>query len=326
MLHFHPETSDSDSHRPADGDVRKLLITGLSGFVGRNLHGYLSGDSNALWDIVVVPRFDLRDPGAIRSALVGETPDAVIHLAGQPFVPESFRDPVGTLQTNLIGTQHLLSVLKELGFHGSFLYVSSGDVYGQVAEDQLPIREDLPAIPRNPYSVSKFAAEALCRQWSFMVPWRIMIARAFNHIGPGQSETFIVPSVARQLHRIRLGQQEPVIQVGDIDITRDFLDVRDVVNAYLSLLERGTNGETYNVCSGVERSVRDLIGLMMELSGIDARLVADPTRFRPAEQRRVCGSYAKLHKATGWSPEMDLRDTLQRVLDDWAHRIPPLGE
>lgn len=220
----------------------------------------------------------------------------------------------------MIGTLNLLQSLKDIGFSGNFLYVSSGDVYGQVPEAQLPISETQAANPRNPYSVSKLAAETLCRQWSFVEPWRITVARPFNHIGPGQNESFIVPSVARQLQRIRKGLQAPRIQVGDVDITRDFIDVQDVVNAYLQLLENGQNGETYNVCSGREQSVRELINDLIRLSGVQAEITTDPTRFRPAEQRRVCGNYAKLHAATGWKPGVDLRDTLKHVLDDWAQR------
>jgi GDP-4-dehydro-6-deoxy-D-mannose reductase len=300
---------------------QRLVITGLTGFVGKQMRPYLKNASLSRWDLVSLPPFDLNTKASIRQALDSRPPDAVIHLAGQSFVPEAFRDPAGTLNTNLIGTLNLLQSLKETGFKGAFLYVSSGDVYGHVNEAQLPITELLPANPRNPYSVSKLAAETLCRQWSYVEGWRIMIARPFNHIGPGQNESFIVPSVAKQLNLIRVGQQEPRIQVGDVDITRDFLDVQDVVNAYLQLLENGQNGEIYNVCSGRERSVRDLIETMISLSGVQAEITTDPSRFRPAEQRRVCGSYAKLHSATGWAPSINLQDTLKQVLDDWSRRL-----
>src|SRR5690606_31394695 len=127
----------------------------------------------------------------------------------------------------LLGTLNRLQALKRRGFNGTCLYVSSGDVYGQVATDQLPISETLLPHPRNPYAVSKLAAEHLCLQWSFSEPdWRILVARPFNHIGPGQSESFLISDMAHQLVRIRRGRQPPELHVGDVDVSRDFLDVR----------------------------------------------------------------------------------------------------
>lgn len=244
----------------------------------------------------------------------------MIHLAAQSNVPEAFQDPANTLQVNLLGTLNLLQALKAQGFKGTFLYVSSGDVYGQVPEDQLPITESQSTLPRNPYGVSKLAAEALCRQWSFAEPWRIMIARPFNHIGAGQSDTFVIPAMARQLVAIKRGLQPPALEIGDIDVTRDFLDVEDVIRAYFSLLEHGENGETYNVCSGVERSVRTLLESLCDLSGVHPQIIQDPAKLRRAEQRRVCGSFAKLRDTTGWQPTITITKTLQSILSDWETR------
>lgn len=301
---------------------KKLLITGLTGFVGQSIQRVLEQDDTLPWSLYAPPQaYDLLQPEQLNALVSNAMPDAVIHLAAQTFVPEAFRDPARTMQVNLLGTLNLLQALKCQGFHGAFLYVSSGDVYGQVPESALPITEDQPAIPRNPYGVSKLAAEALCRQWSFAEPWRIMIARPFNHIGPGQSDSFVIPSMARQLIAIGKGQQAPSLSVGDIDVTRDFLDVRDVISAYFALLERGANGETYNVCSGTERSVRDLLNLLCDLSGTHPQIVTDEARMRRAEQRRVCGSFVKLEAATGWKPLITMTQTLRNILSDWESRI-----
>lgn len=296
---------------------KRLLVTGLSGFVGTRLQETVG----APWHLMKVPRVDLREPGALDRFLADGPPDAVIHLAGQTFVPQAFRDPSGTLQVNVLGTLNLLESLKRCGFAGAFLFVSSGDVYGQVSEELLPITEDLLPRPRNPYGVSKVAAELLCQQWSFAEPWRMMVARPFNHIGAGQKADFVVPAVARQIARIRHGLQEAVIEVGDIDVTRDFLDVRDVLSAYAGLLDQGCNGEVYNVCSGREYRVRGLIGQMAKLAGVDLEIRQDPQRLRRAEQRRVCGSHAKLRAQTGWEPAYAMEQTLQAVLDDWDARV-----
>ncbi|WP_263147297.1 GDP-mannose 4,6-dehydratase [Pseudomonas sp. RIT-PI-AD] len=299
---------------------KSLFVTGLTGFVGRSLQRFLDEDDRGWRLIDAQARYDLLQPDSLDAALGETCPDAVIHLAGQTFVPESFRDPARTLEINLLGTLNLLQALKRRGFAGTFLYISSGDVYGKVEEDQLPVREEQIPCPRNPYGVSKVAAELLCRQWSYAEPWRIMVARPFNHIGAGQGESFVIPSVAQQIARMRLGLQAPRLEVGDIDVSRDFLDVRDVLGAYFALLERGENGGIYNICSGREYIIRDLIQRMAALSGVDLEIVQDPARMRRAEQRRVCGSFERLHDVTGWQPTLSIEETLKAVLSDWESR------
>lgn len=300
--------------------MNKLLVTGLNGFVGGHLQALLASMPDGPWQLVAGKPYDLLDSASLDAWLQDDCPDAVIHLAGQTFVPEAFRDPQRTLQVNLLGTLNLLQALKRRGFCGTFLYVSSGDVYGQVEEANLPISECLAPRPRNPYAVSKVAAELLCQQWSYNEPWRIMVARPFNHIGPGQGEAFVIPSMARQLIRVRQGLQPAQLEVGDVDVTRDFLDVRDVLQAYLALLECGRSGEIYNVCSGVERRVRDLIEQMAGLAGVEVELLQDASRMRLSEQRRVVGCSKKLQQETGWKPGISITETLQSVLSDWAAR------
>lgn len=234
-------------------------------------------------------------------------------------MPEAFKDPAHTLQVNLLGTLNLLQALKRAGFNGTFLFVSSGDVYGQVAEADLPITESLAPKPRNPYAVSKVAAELLCLQWGYAEGWRMLIARPFNHIGPGQAPSFVVPGMAQQIVRAD-GAQRITLEVGDIDVSRDFLDVRDVISAYFALLEHGRSGQIYNLCSGVERTIRELILQMARLRGVSVELVQDPSRLRPADQRRVVGSAAKLQQDTGWKPSISITETLQSVLSDWEAR------
>ena len=298
--------------------MKNLLVTGQSGFVGRHLQQLLA--SSSCWNLIPNGQLELCKPASLDETLQPICPDAIIHLAGQTFVPEAFRDPQRTLEVNLIGTLNLLQALKRRGFSGTFLYVSSGDVYGQVAEGSLPISESLAPQPRNPYAVSKVAAELLCLQWSYVEPWRIMVARPFNHIGTGQGEAFVIPSMARQLIRVRQGLQLPRLEVGDVDVTRDFLDVRDVLQAYLALLERGRSGEIYNVCSGIELRVRDMIMQLAKLAEVDVELVQDAARMRCAEQRRVVGCADKLQQETGWKPGVSITETLQSVLSDWEAR------
>src|SRR5690606_21729746 len=262
---------------------RNLFVTGATGFVGQHLSALAATKGLNGWQLQPVTHglgLDLLNPASIDTALNGTVPDAVIHLAGQTFVPQAFKDPAQTFNVNLLGTLNLLQALKRRGFTGTFLYVSSGDVYGQVAESELPIQENRLPQPRNPYAVSKVSAELLCLQWGYTEQWRIMVARPFNHIGAGQREVFVIADMARQLIRVNNGLQLPQLQVGDVDVTRDFLDVSDVLQAYIGLLDHGRTGEVYNVCSGVEQRVRDLIMQMATLANVEVELEQKITRMR----------------------------------------------
>ncbi|MFY0731994.1 GDP-mannose 4,6-dehydratase [Pseudomonas sp. NFX15] len=299
---------------------KRLFVTGLGGFVGQHLQSRLQADASQ-WELLpVAHRYDLSAPDSLED-LWPDLPDAVIHLAGQTFVPQAFRDPARTLNINLLGTLNLLQALKARGFSGTFLYVSSGDVYGQVTEADLPISELQPPCPRNPYAVSKLSAEFLSLQWGLSEGWPVMVARPFNHIGSGQKDSFVIASAARQICRIQQGLQPPLLEVGDIDVTRDFLDVGDVISAYLALLEKGTPGQLYNICSGREQSIRSLIEQMADIAQVDLQLVQDPARLRRADQRRVCGSPARLAQATGWTSEITTQQSLRAILSDWEQRV-----
>jgi len=264
---------------------------------------------------------DLRDADAVRSIVEEVRPDAVIHLAAQSFVPASFERPRETFDINFLGTLNLLAALKDSGFRGRMLFVGSGDTYGLVSDAQLPVTEMQPLRPRSPYAVSKVAAEALCYQWSQTESFTLAMTRSFNHIGPGQSERFAVSDFAKQAIEIRKGRRKPILNVGDIDVTRDFTDVRDATAAYALLLERGRNGESYNVCSGVEHSLRSVLERLLHLANVEARLEQDIARLRVSEQRRMLGSYEKLHRDTGWEPTIPLDQSLEDILQHWEERL-----
>jgi len=295
----------------------KLLLTGSDGFVGTLLKRHrpcvpLMDDGRNV---------DLRDADRLGRAIARIAPDAVIHLAAQTFVPESFARPRETYEINFFGTLNLLDALKAAHFTGRFLFIGSGDSYGLVTPDELPIDEAQPLRPRSPYAVSKAATEALCYQWSQSEAFTIVMTRSFNHIGPGQSERFVVSDFARQVVEIRKGLRPPMIRTGDIDVTRDFTDVRDVVAAYLLLLEQAKSGEVYNVCSGSEQSIRELLMRLLQLAGVEAAVEPDPSRLRPAEQRRICGSPRKLERDTSWTRQYSLDTSLADILNDWEAKL-----
>lgn len=298
--------------------VPVVLLTGASGFVGGHMRAVAPcvalADGNGF-------EVDVRRREDVLKALVNLKFDVVVHLAAQPSVTASFEDPELTYGVNLFGTYNLLWSLKQVGFTGRLLYVGTSEEYGEVDEDCLPVLESQPLRPRSPYAVSKVAAEALCYQWSQTAGLDIVCARPFNHVGPGQGASYVVPAMARQVVEIRRGLRPPELVLGSVDVTRDVLDVRDVVSAYLALLECGTSGEVYNVCSGVERSVRELATMLLERAGVQATLRTDPELVRPHEQRRMVGDNTKLRKATGWKPSIPFNQTLDDVLRDWEGRL-----
>ncbi len=300
----------------------RVLVTGAHGFVGK--HVFRAFEAGSFGDAVAIappPGWDLRDVDAVNAVVSDARPDAVIHLAAQSFVPRSFQDPEETFQINLLGTLHLLQALKRVDFSGRLLYVSSGDVYGRVPDEALPVDEHRLPEPRSPYAVSKWAAEQLCLQWSRTEGLDCVVARPFNHIGPGQDRRFVLPALARQVVDIALGEQAPVIEAGDVDTTRDFTDVRDVVSAYAAMLSRGVSGRVYLVASGKEMRVRDLLGMMCRAAGIDPVVHQDPARIRPAEQRRMVASAQLLSADTGWAPSYSIESTITDILKDATNNI-----
>lgn len=302
--------------------MKTLLVTGASGFVGGTLLGMAGAGGIGGYSRIIplTDKVDLRDSSAVDRALSGQSADAVIHLAAISFVPDSIARPHETYAVNLRGTINLLEALSREGFRGAFLYVSSGDVYGAVPAERLPITEERLPKPRNPYSASKLAAEAYCYQLSQASAMRVIIARPFNHIGPGQSERFAVAGFAKQIAEIKQGRRAPTIEVGNVNVTRDFSDVRDVVRAYLKLLESGVSGEAYNVCSGVERNVGDVLRRMLELAGVSASVKSINDKVRPNEQTRHFGSNRKLCEDTGWAASVPFEQSLRALLDSWTLR------
>lgn len=296
--------------------TRTVLVTGLSGFVGHHMV-QMQHELSSEYGVTLIaddPSCDLCDQRLVEQRVAAANPDWVIHLAAQSNVPLAFQDPEATLRVNVLGTLHLLQALDKQRFSGRMLYVSSGDVYGATSENQLPIVETQLPHPGNPYAVSKVSAEALCMQWGLNASYDILVARPFNHIGPNQRPDFVVPSIAAQ---IAAASNSAEVMVGDIDVTRDFLDVRDVIYAYFSLLKSGKDHTVYNVCSGTERKIRDLAEALVQLSGKKVTLVQDPARLRPVDQRRVCGSATRLQSDTGWAPRFSLERTLQDVLQSF---------
>lgn len=263
---------------------------------------------------------DIGSP-ALGAAVAAIRPQVVLHLAALTSVADSFHDAERFFAVNFHGTWNLLRALQDASFHGRFIYVSTSDVYGSVPEASLPVREDEPLRPRSPYAVAKAAAEMLCHQWAESEALDVVIARPFNHIGPGQDARFAVASFARQIARIRAGLAPPRLATGDLDVTRDFTDVRDVVDGYLALFTRGRTGEVYNVGAGRETRIGDILARLAAIAGVDVETAIDPALIRAGEQRRAVGDVTKIRNDTGWRATTPLDRTLTDTLEYWNSRI-----
>lgn len=305
----------------------RILVTGADGFVGGHLLRTLARDGANETFAGFLPNtaagvaapaaeqipLDVTDPASVEAAIEAARPDRIFHLAAQSSVGRSLDDPLGTWTVNATGTLLLAETLRRARRPARLLVISSAEVYGPV--DDRPIREDLPLRPTTPYGASKAAAEMAALQAGREGALEVVIARSFNHTGPGQDERFVLPSMARQLARMRAGEAEPVLRVGNLAARRDFLDVRDVVAAYLALIERGVPGGVYNVCSGVARSLREVVARLVEISGTGASIEVDPARLREVDIPVLYGSADRL-RALGWGPAIDLDRTLRDLFDE----------
>jgi len=301
---------------------RILLVTGRSGFVGTVLFSTEQAFcASRGWRLAALPEgLDIRDP-ALHATLAAIAPDAILHLAALTNIADSFREPDACFDVNYGGTLNLLRAARTAGFRGRLLFVSSGDCYGPLDEASLPAGVGLPLRPTNPYAVSKVAAEALCYQWTRSEGLDGVIARAFNHTGPGQAPQFFIPAMCEQVALIARGRASPRLTTGNLEVTRDFTDVRDVVRAYVHLLDGGRTGECYNVASGVEVRLRDVVDRLLVHAGVTAEIATDPARVRPNEQRRVVADIGKIRRDTGWEPTIPLDTTLHETLDYWMRRV-----
>jgi GDP-4-dehydro-6-deoxy-D-mannose reductase len=297
--------------------VEKCVVIGAGGFIGQHVmasSGIFLRDLGA--SLIAASAVDVRDASSVKAMLREIAPRHVIHLAALTFVPDSFADPLATFEVNLLGTLNVLSALVESGFSGRMLFVSSAEVFGAVPEQAMPVRESQPFAPRTPYAVSKAAAELACLQHALLGKVDVSIARPFNVIGAGQSSKFAVSSFARQIAELdaRGGGE---IAVGNLDVTRDFVSVQDTVSGFAAILAAGSAGEAYNICSGTETQIQEILDRLLAVARTPIAVRFDSSRARLAEQRRVIGSYQKLNSATGWKPSVDLANTLQQVIDHW---------
>ena len=302
----------------------RALVLGATGFAGRH---FLDAAAAAGIQAIGAARgrdadvvCDLLEPESIRTALDEVRPDAVVNLAGAASVGRSWEEPDATFAVNATGVANLLDAVSERAPGARVVCISSGEVYGAPPESELPLREETPPRPINPYAVSKAEMERICVGYADK-GLDICVIRAFNHLGPGQSDSFAASSFARQIAEAEAaGADRVALRVGDLSPERDFGDVRDVVRAYALAVERGLSG-TYNVCTGRAVPIRALVEGLAEHARVEVDVEVDDSRLRPEEAPRVFGSFDRMHEATGWEPRTPLDRTLGDLLEWWRGRV-----
>ena len=271
---------------------------------------------------VRIERCNLSDVAAddLTELITRKAPEAIFHLAAQANPQASLADPRGTWATNLGGALNLLEAVKASGVKARVVLVGSGVCYGNPAPEHMPVSENCPLRPNNPYAASKAAADLLGVQHFLAHGTDVVMARPFNHAGPRQASAYVLSALARQVAEVEAGRK-PRVEVGNLDIVRDFTDVRDVVRGYRLLAEKGVPGEIYNLGTGRGTKLADALQTLASLSGRPVEVYVDPARVRPVDQPLLIADPAKLQAATGWAPRFSIEQTLADMLDDWRAAI-----
>jgi GDP-4-dehydro-6-deoxy-D-mannose reductase len=314
--------------------VKHILLTGANGFVGKVLlemllaAGYKVSCTSSSADFspyagVERVMLDIRDASACASVIRRLQPTHIIHLAAISHVPTSFREPLLTWHTNVLGCVNLLEAVKQHAPDTFLLFASSSEVYGEAFKAGIALDEGSPCLPMNPYAASKLAAELAFKQY-FKQGVKGVIARPFNHVGVGQSPEFVTASFAKQIALIESGRQETVLKVGNLDACRDFLDVRDVCAAYIKLLDLSAvcnHSHTFNIASGEARRIHDVLEDMIGQSSSTIQIELDPERLRPSDIPFAVGNCSRIQHELNWRPQIHFVDTIAQLLADWRVRV-----
>lgn len=316
----------------------KVLITGITGFVGSHLAEYLLAKGGI--DIYGIERWrskqeniehvkekirfiecDIKDASSIERVVREIKPDKIFHLAAQSFVPTSFNVPAETLSNNIISQLNIFEAVRNNGINTWIQLAGSSEEYGMVYPEETPIKEGNPLRPLSPYGVSKVGQDLLGYQYYQSYKLKIVRTRGFNHTGPRRGHVFVESNFAKQIAMIEKGKQKPVISVGNLEAQRDYTDVRDMIKAYWLSTEKCEPGEVYNICSGKSWTIKQVLDILLSYSKIKVEVKQDPARMRPSDVMILLGDNSRFSKATGWKPEIPFETTMLDLLNYWRERV-----
>jgi GDP-mannose 4,6-dehydratase len=321
------------------GDVRKILITGITGFVGSHLAEYIFGLNQGhevyglcrwrsprdnirnIYNQIMMLEADLFDLGGMIRHLDTVRPDVIFHLAAQSYVLTSFNTPVQTLWTNVIGTTNLLEAVRILRIDPVIHICSSSEVYGQVGQEDIPIKETCPFRPASPYAVSKVGEDMVAYQYWVSYGIKTIRTRMFTHTGPRRGDVFAMSFFGKQIAAAELGLREPVVSVGNLQSVRTFCDVRDAVEAYWLLVTKCPPGEVYNIGGNRTLTIGEALDIMLSYSKTRCEVRVDPKLLRPSDVTLQIPCIDKFRNETGWTPKIRLEKTLSDILDYWRQEL-----
>jgi len=309
----------------------RLFVTGATGFVGRHFLHLLKKTDHEIFGICYpdepemgrypseykIRKIDIRSEKEVEEFVKISEPDHVFHFAAVSNVGLSWKKRKETFEVNITGTLNLLEAVRRHASKARVLFISSSDVYGSVRSNFKPLKETDPIYPLSPYAFTKLTGEKLCRFYSEVENLNIITARSFPHTGPGQSPDFVCSDWANQIARIEKGLSPPLIKVGNVEIERDFVDVRDVVKAYFSLIEKGRKGEVYNVSSGQSISLKDILEILLKNSQVKIEVRKDETKMRKIDIPVLVGDNQKIRREISWTPRIPIKQTVLDLLQYW---------
>jgi GDP-4-dehydro-6-deoxy-D-mannose reductase len=322
--------------------MKSILITGISGFVGGHftqfiinklpdyvIHGVSRSkpswdfieNRNPVLDAITFHQCDLLDSKKTNEIIEEIQPDFILHLASFSSVSQSWREPVASFLNNTNAFLNIIEAVRTYSLDTKILSVGSSEEYGIVNNCDLPLTEKKPVAPANPYAVARVSEEHLAQIYAKGYHLNICCTRSFNHIGPGQSDQFVVSSIAKQFAEIAIHHKKPVIKIGAGSIIRDFIDIEDVIRAYDAIFEKGVTGEVYNVCSGRGHSINDIVKSLSKLTQTPVTVEHNTNLLRPIDNPVLIGNYDKLQTITGWKPECPIEKSLEKIHTYWLNKL-----
>lgn len=312
-------------------DTIKILIIGADGFVGKHLMKSVKmlTDWNAIGTVFAAANsemypnlvhLDITKESDVREVINKTRPNIIVHMAAQSSVALSWTHPRLTIEVNIIGVINILNAVKDIVPSARVLLVGSSEEYGRVDVNDNPITEDHCPNPGNIYAATKVMQNQIGKIYYDAFNLDIIMTRSFNHIGPGQLPMFVISDFCQKIVSMEQNKAEKKLYVGNLNVERDFTDVRDIVEAYILLIQKGISGETYNIGSGKTMKISEILNIILSKTNVKPEIIQDPNKFRHNDVKKIVANTVKLHDLTEWNPKYSIEDTILDTLEYWRNQ------